>query len=231
MEIAIPKQIYQIWIGDRNPPRTWMETWKNHHPKWSYTIIDNEYLKEQSFKNQHLIAEYIKRREFAGAADLIRYEILYENGGFMPEADSICLKNTDELWTQKTAYTVFENEIVRGDFVSPILASDKQNVFVGSLISELNKLKAADLDKAWKTTGNAFVARQLKQTSNDVVIFPSHYFIPKHFTGQTYSGNGPIYAEQLFGETTGGYAQLSLWSRLMRKKGKIRSAYYRKFRK
>ena len=40
----------------------------------------------------------------------MRYEILEEIGGFIPEADSVCLRATDKLWnTTEAAYTVHEN--------------------------------------------------------------------------------------------------------------------------
>ena len=33
----------------------------------------------------------------------MRYEMLEEVGGFIPEADSICLRVTDELWDKPDA--------------------------------------------------------------------------------------------------------------------------------
>ena len=43
------------------------------------------------------------RKEYAGVSDLMRSEILEEVGGFIPEADSICLRATDELWDKPDA--------------------------------------------------------------------------------------------------------------------------------
>lgn len=229
--VAIPKNLFQIWIGDRPAPTDWMETWKQTHPDWNYTLIDNSYISQRRFHNQSLITEYIKRREFPGAADLIRYECLYEFGGFMPEADAVSLRSTNELWSKATAYTVFENEIVRPGLVSPILAANPKNSFLKILVDELNGVPPQKIDKAWRTTGNAFVAKMLSAHENNVVIFPSHYFIPEHFSGQKYSGNGPVYAEQRFGETTQGYAKLSLKSKVYRLGARIRSAYFRKFKR
>jgi hypothetical protein len=146
----------------------------------------------------------------------------------MPEADSVCLRKTDELWRFETAYTVYESEEARPGLVSPILACEKGNDFVKKLIEELRKFKPSGLDKAWKTTGNLFVAKMLGNIQNSVIVFPSHYFIPRHFTGIEYKGNGPIYANQLFGETTNKYAKLSFMKRVKRIKGRLRSAIYRK---
>lgn len=49
----------------------------------------------------------------------MRYEILEEVGGFIPEADSICLRVTDELWDKPdAAYTVHESEVAKPVLVS-----------------------------------------------------------------------------------------------------------------
>ena len=130
MKSQIPKILMHIWIGHLSAPIKWMDTYKKHHNDWKYVLIDNSYMQSRRFRNQILIDEYIKRNEYPGAADLIRYEMLYENGGFLPASDSICLCNTDELWTEKCAYTVYENEFVRGQLISPILACNPGNMFV-----------------------------------------------------------------------------------------------------
>ena len=228
--VEIPKTLFQIWIGDRAAPLEWMATWKKTHPDWEYKLIDNSAISQRRFRNQKLINEYIKRREFPGAADLIRYELLHEFGGFMPGADAISLQSTNELWSRPTAYTVYENEIARPGLVSPILASNPNNAFLQTIIDKLHEISPTKIDKAWRTTGNQFVAKMLSEYDNDVVIFPSHYFIPKHFSGQTYSGNGKIYAEQRFGETVNAYAKISLRNKAYRLIGRARSAYFRKIR-
>lgn len=225
---AIPKTLMHTWIGPRPAPEAWMKTWRDHHPDWHYRLIDNAYVARHSFKNQALIDEYLRRAEYAGAADLIRYEILLEHGGFMPGADSICLQNTDALWTKPQAYTVYENEFVRGKMVSPVLACEPGNPFVATLIDRLHLLRPEQLNKAWRTTGNYFVACMIAETTPDITVFPSHYFIPEHFTGHAYTGDGPVYCKQLFGETTGGYAKPGLKGKWQKIIGRIRSSRMRK---
>lgn len=205
MGIKIPKKIGHIWVGNEPAPEDWMDTWKNHHKDWEYTLYDNDFYMSFNFKTRHLIDRYLALGMYAGASDLMRYEILYHFGGFIPEADSICYCNTDELFIKTCAYTVYENEFLRGKLVSPIYACEPQNKFVGSLIEELLKLSPDDLGPAWKTTGNLFVAKMIEKYQPDITIFPSYYFIPVHFEGMVYSGNGKVYAKQLFGSTRGAY--------------------------
>jgi mannosyltransferase OCH1-like enzyme len=228
---AIPKQLSHVWIGPRKPPLHWMRSWLDLHPDWTYRLYDNTYLRGRRFHNQHLIDEYLRRAEYPGVADLMRYEILFETGGLMPEADSIALLPCDELFDRPIAYTVYENEFVRGKLVSPILACEPGNSFVRTLIDELHELRPADLDKAWKTTGNLFVAEMIERYQpENVHVFPSHYFIPEHFTGRKYLGTEPIYARQMFGETTKAYARPGLGTRFRMELGRLRSSVMRRRR-
>lgn len=209
----IPKKIWQIWIGPKPAPTKWMETWKKHHPDWDYQVFDNDCLDSTDFYNKHLIEKYMTMPDkdgYAGAADLIRYELLYKYGGFMPGADAICLNNTDELWVQdpEYCYTVYENEILRPSFVSPIYACNPNNTFLEIIINDLHKLSPDTLTKkkVYMTTGNAYLPLMIKQYSPKIKIFPSHYFIPQHYsTSHYYNGSDKIYAQQFWGSTKNNY--------------------------
>lgn len=205
MRIEIPLKLGHIWIGPYPPPWHWMNTWRAKHPNWEYTLYDNQFLATYNFRTRHLIDEYLKRQQYAGVADLMRYEILYEYGGLIQAADSICYHNTDELWTKACPYTIYENEFIRGSLVSPVLAAPPQNEFVGALVEELCKLGKEDLDIPWRTTGNLFVAQMIAKLKPEITIFPSHYFIPVHFEGMVYDGKDKVYAKQLFGSTQKSY--------------------------
>lgn len=39
----------------------------------------------------------------------------------------------------------------------------------------------------------------------DITVFPSHYFIPQHKKLPRYTGDGPIYADQMWGSTHNTY--------------------------
>lgn len=228
MTVMIPKELGHIWVGPRPAPLHWMASFCETHPDWNYTLYDNQYLSSRRFRTQKQIDEYMRRGEYAGVADLMRNEILFEKGGFLPGADAISRKNTDELWVRSCAYTVYENEIVRPGLVSPILAAAPRDVFLESLITELKAVPFYRLGKAWRTTGNRFVAEMIERLSPEIVIFPSYYFIPEHFTGQKYDGSGPVYADQKFGETTGGYAPAPFKQSIQMRLGRYRSSILRR---
>lgn len=226
--VRIPRELGHIWIGPAPAPVEWMDTYKKTHSEWRYTIYDNAYVSGRRFRTQSQIDEYMKRGEYAGAADLIRYEILYEKGGYLPGADSVSLRNTDELWTRPTAYAVYENESVRPGSVSPVMASVPGHRFLGDLIHSLEGIPYYKLDKPWKTTGNRLMMEMIEKLSPDIFIFPSYYFIPRHFTGRVYEGTGPVYSDQKFGSTVGAYRKPGLVSQVKMKIGKYRSSVLRR---
>lgn len=201
-----------IWVGPRTPPIKWMDTWPAFHPGWTYRVFDDSALKKKKFHNQHLIDRYYDLEKFNGVADLVRYELLYEQGGFIPPADAVCLANTDELWQEHPdiCYTVYENEVVKPGYVSPIYACNPGNKFLATIIETLHQLQPHELSgKVWTSTGNLFLANMIEQHQPQIKIFPSHYFIPKHYKAKTkrYTGPDKIYADQMWGTTRDSYDQ------------------------
>lgn len=205
----IEKKMFQIWIGPKPAPLKWMDTWKEKHPDWEYTIFTQSDLDKRRFRNQELIDHYMDKKIYAGVSDLIRYELIHEKGGFWPESDFICLNNTEELFTAPSSYcyTCYENEEIRDGYVQPIFAANPNNKFLGELIDELAKNKPSDLsDKPWKSTGNEWLSHMIPKYNPQIMIFPSHFFMPVHYSVKStkYSGNDKIYANHVWGSTGGG---------------------------
>lgn len=209
--IAIPRRLGHIWVGHRPPPTAWMDSWKHLHPDWDYTLYDNAFLFSRRWRNQPLINAFYRRGEYAGVSDLMRYEILHEQGGFLPEADSTCLRPTDELWSTPSLYSVWENEQRKPGFISPFLASTPGHPYLDYIQTRVKRRNSAEqLDGAWKSVGNKFLKKAMAaRAPENTVIFPSHYFIPTHKKYDRYTGASPVYCEQHWGSTYGLYAEPS----------------------
>lgn len=206
-----------------------MKSWIDHHPGWNYTKYDNKFLQSGTFRTRRQIDEYMKRGWYAGAADLLRFEILYTHGGYMAGADSICVNPIDELFNDAgTLYTVYENEFLRGQLVAPIVAAAPGHPFLDMILSILESTPPAELDQPWRTTGNLFIAELIEKHQPDIVIWPSHILIPEHFSGRKYQGTGKIFAHQVFGETTGAYKFGSLLTRIAETRRHIYASRARK---
>jgi len=204
----IEKKITQIWIGPYQPPLQWMNTWKDKHPDWEYKIFTDDMLKQRTFRNQKLIDRYYYTRKWCGVSDLIRYELIYEEGGFWPEADMVCLNNCEELFDSPDnfAYTCFENSKHTDpnykNFVQPIMAANPGNKLLEDIIDDLHKLYPGQLmPEPYMSTGNKYLSRYVDR--DDLRIWPSHYFIPQYYArgAEYYNGPDKVYAEHHWGST------------------------------
>ena len=200
----IPKKLKHIWIGPKPAPTKWMNTWKKKHPDWEYSVFTQSDFENRTFRNQAHIDTYMSRGIYAGVADMIRYELLHEEGGLIVPADAVCLNNTDELWNQPKdyCYSVYESERFAPKYISPIYACNPSNTFINTIIEEIRSTPKLD-SRPWVGTGNAFLAKMLEKHNPNIKIFPSHYFIPSHFRNPDIRYDGPdkVYAEQYWGST------------------------------
>jgi mannosyltransferase OCH1-like enzyme len=167
-------------------------------------------LRNRKWYNQHLIEEYYKQKAWCGVSDLIRYELLFEEGGFIAEADMICLENCDELFTSPKdhAYTCYENEKGRPDFVQPLFACNPGNLLVRDILDTLHVLQPAQLHpQPFMSTGNSFLSKFVPRYRNKLTIWPSHYFIPQFYMNgsQRYDGPEKVYADHQWGSTGMGF--------------------------
>ena len=216
----IPRRMGHIWIGPRPAPVQWMQTWRDAHPGMEYRLYDNDFLLSRRFRNQALLVHYFERREYAGVADIMRYEILFEEGGVLPEADSVCVAPIDPLMDEGRPWTCFEIDPAICDqhgmprkkgLLCPILASPKGHPVLNALIEHLAATPITpDLPTPWKVTGNFMLReffRKRPDLAKEITVFPAHYFVPEHYRGPKYAGPGPIYARQLWGTTTQTYVE------------------------
>ncbi len=212
----IPKILHHIWIGPKKMPTEWMNTWVEKHPHWKYILWDNYSLSTIKFKNQELIDLFFSVNMFDGAADLMRYELLYEYGGFMPGADSECLHPIDEL-TDNRAITVYENEKLAGHRTSPILGSEKNYPFLRFLIDYFyDSREKIKYDLCWYNppvlVGNYIIGDLIKEHNPDgLLILPSNAFIGEYLYDSVgyYDSRGfnKRYAVQYWGTGRGLYVK------------------------
>ena len=210
IDINIERKIKHIWIGPKPAPLKWMYTWRDKHPDWEYSVFTDAMLRNRKWYNQHLIEEYYKQKAWCGVSDLIRYELLFEEGGFIAEADMICLENCDELFTSPKdhAYTCYENEKGRPDFVQPLFACNPGNLLVRDILDTLHVLQPAQLHpQPFMSTGNSFLSKFVPRYRNKLTIWPSHYFIPQFSMNgsQRYDGPEKVYADHQWGSTGMGF--------------------------
>jgi hypothetical protein len=208
---GIPKSLHIIWVGPHDPPQEAIDTWANKHVNgWFFTLWRGH---KQDWINQEQIDVRAARAEWNGVADLMRYEILYEHGGFCVDADSTCVMALDagpvDFLGQKTALACFENESVRPGIVGcGFLGAPKKHPFFEACIEFASKQDAREM--AWKTVGPMLMTRMAQKMPDLIKVYPARSFNPEHYSGTKAPGEHPIYGFQHWGSTTT-YNKMRKW--------------------
>ena len=200
--MTIPKILHQLWIGPKTPPTKFMDTWKNKHESEGFEYIrwTEQEMNKRGFHSQ--LTDKIKdMNEINGKADILRWELLYEYGGFFVDADAYCIEPVTYLVEKYKAFVGYENEQVRGagwignnTEYDDVLARTHPLIATGTMAfppkHDLPRLaiewiKNNDVNvnrtgkRAWRTVGPGLLTRLYHgQKWNDITVLPSYLFLP-----------------------------------------------------
>jgi len=203
-EGMIPKIIHQIWLGDQSMrPSSLMKTWKEMNPTWEYKVWTEENMPKLQCQEQ-----FDAMDELAGKADILRYEILFNEGGFYIDADSKALEPLDDFLLDNDSFCCWENEYTRtGLMANGYLGATKDNRLMAFLIQTISKVPVSMVQSfpkgsAWQTVGPTLLTKVVQHhVYTSLRIYPSWYFIPQHYTGTDYEGKDKVYGEQYYMST------------------------------
>lgn len=198
--MKIPKIIHHIWVGNKPMPAKLMQSWKDKHPDYQYILWDNEAVRNRKWRCEKQIEQMWLAERWNGVADILRYEILYDIGGFVAPADSVCLNPIDDLLDLE-CFCCYENEKIRANLLSPHIGTYPENPFLNFIVETIQNSDDVLYDEVWKITGNALLTGAVQKYNYPIVILPSYMFIPEHYTGNDYEGEGKIYARHFWGST------------------------------
>jgi len=92
--IEIPRVIHQIWIGPREPPCLWIDTFRVEylaaHPGWGFELWSDDKVAELPMLNEKI---YTEEKMWQCKADILRLEFLWHHGGLYVDADMISVDN------------------------------------------------------------------------------------------------------------------------------------------
>jgi hypothetical protein len=212
----IPKIIHQIWIGPKPMPFLHMNGWQQMHPDFEYIRWTEAEFQERNirFECQHRIDEM---EEWAGKADIMRWELLYRYGGVFLDADSICVSPIDDVLMKCESFAGWEQEQCRkGLIATGTMGFPPRHPLVKAAVDWI-KNNCVDVrqtkNRAWQSVGPMLLTR-LYHTGQypTMTIFPSFFFLPVHYTGAEYHGHGKIYAYQEWGSTKQNYDTMNSMS-------------------
>jgi len=117
-------------------------------------------------------------------------------------------------FANKTAFATFENESIRRGLVATgTMGFVPGHPLCRDIIAWINSpesLPIISTVKAWGAVGPGLLTRFL-DTGNypNFSVYPSHCFLPIHFTGNTYLGHKKVYAYQAWGATNDSYSTMN----------------------
>jgi glycosyltransferase involved in cell wall biosynthesis len=197
---SIPKILHQLWIGPHPVPSKLLATWEEKHPDFEYILWTEAEIVRRNmiFECQTSINSMI---EINGKADIMRWEILYKYGGYFVDADSICIEPFDEYFENITAFATYENENARQGLVATgTMGFVPYHPLCRDIIDWMKTDEFFGMNtqvRAWASVGPALLTKMLDTGKyTDFCVYPSHCFLPIHFTGIVYSGHKKVYAYQ-----------------------------------
>jgi hypothetical protein len=241
--LKIPKTIHLVWLGPNPFPRKQIEnirSWIAYHPDWSVNFWTDRRRPPpckgitvrlvQEFEFDFLKEQFESSRNSAEKADILRYEVLYKEGGLFIDYNIRCLRPFHKLHSGYDLFVCLEmpHEGVDGRSVTAgnaLLGAKKHHPVVKDVITKITEhwndlgekhSGTVPFTQAQKTLTRTFIAlsdamnENLNRYGNTDIVFPACYFFPKHgmtgfyaeyFHGTTIRGKIPFQMEQYFAET------------------------------
>jgi mannosyltransferase OCH1-like enzyme len=204
-----PRTIHIVWVGDdKKRPDDLIQTWADKNPGWKVKVWGNEELHDVEWINSHHIKTYLEQKQYNGVADMMRYEILYTHGGFAVDADSECVAPLEDWLFAGSICAPWENETARPGLIAMgYMASAPGQPFFKTIIDAIKDDPTIPDGPAWIKTGPVLFTEIYKKNKESVHVWPSHYFIPEHYTGVKHEGAGPVFARQKWMTTLNTYRE------------------------
>ncbi len=187
----IPKIIHQIWIGPKVMPTKWMGSWRQKNPSMEYRL----HTSYEGFQYQDKIQRFVDEERYSVAADIMRVEILYKEGGVYIDADSLCLEPIEDARFMDGDF--FAAWDYTGWVANGVIGCTPQHPIMEDYLERIGGLEEY----------YEFGARLLTKCIGDeaVTILPTCTFYPKGWRGQVAPLDGKVYAEQYWATTRGKY--------------------------
>tara|TARA_B100001059_G_C17809273_1_gene571223 strand:- start:63 stop:1016 length:954 start_codon:yes stop_codon:yes gene_type:complete len=190
----IPKIIHQIWIGPKDVPWKWINSFKEDfmkkHPGWKYYLWTDKEVAKLNLVNR---IHYDNEKKYYGKADILRYELLYKFGGIYIDADSYWLGLDLGDLIKQTNYTGFFAAIENKKKCNKCLANGVMGSSVNNPIAKylvdniLNNQYNTQIQytvDAYKRVGPYYIDQILYKFN--ITVFPDYYFYPIYWKNKSY---------------------------------------------
>lgn len=132
----IPKIFHQTWLGDDPMPERYINfrnTWLKNHPDWKHILWTKQNMPK--LINKHI---YDQMTNYAEKADIMRYEVLYQYGGWYADGDTECFRPIDDILNGLDIALLYEPEPPRTDLIANcFMGSKPYHPFLKKVLQEL----------------------------------------------------------------------------------------------
>uniref|UniRef100_A0A6C0D5X1 Glycosyltransferase n=1 Tax=viral metagenome TaxID=1070528 RepID=A0A6C0D5X1_9ZZZZ len=202
MTKKIPHKIHQIWVGPNPIPtksKKFMKHIKELHPDFEYKLWTDKDITKENFDNY----EYIKNsKSYAQKADIMRYEILYNNGGIYLDIDFEIYKNLEPLLINELVVCT-EDMFSNFHITNAFIGCTKHNANLKRCVDGIKKINFSQMINV--ATGPVYFRKNIHMNKNVTLLEP-HILYPVHWLQhKVYSlFSKPKYDKKSFSEETYG---------------------------
>lgn len=185
---GIPKIIHQVWLGPKDPPYIFIDTWKLFCKKykWKHILWRENDIDNLKLKNRNL---YDSAKSYQQKSDIARYEILYKFGGIYLDSDMIWLKSdlskymplktADFIGVEETFACINFKYISTPFIANGFFACSKGHSIMKKCINSIPE-RINISSKAFITTGPGLLNNVI---DTPITIVPTKWIFPVDFKG------------------------------------------------
>lgn len=181
----IPKTIHYAWFGSEVPDtlKKRITEWEKVLPDWKFKLWNENNYDIHKFK---FSGEKYDKKQFGYIVDELRYDVLYQEGGFYLDMDEILEKDLTPLTKYKMVWGFMYDNCVSGGLIGSEAHEPFLKYLLDTYSGKINRDIYQDLNKV---TSNPIITRTFltkwpqmklngeKQVLSDgIVIFPKDYF-------------------------------------------------------
>jgi len=175
----IPRKLHFIWIGDAvGLPAAQVQSWKDRHPDWETHLWDNDAFLGRTWRCANRMKE-LGPLDVRAIVELMRLEILHDEGGVAVDADSFCVSSIPEELLAGEAFACWLDENAQpGVLSTSFLGAAPGHPTFALLLDQLASENAPAGQSFEMAVGNQRFTQSWRATGfAGIRICPSHYFL------------------------------------------------------
>jgi|GEM_PF-6028891 len=189
----IPKKLHFIWIGgDLGAHGNRIDSWRNRHPNWEIVLWDNARFLARTWRLSRQMKE-IGQRDVRGIVELMRIEILHDEGGIAVDIDSFCLRPIPPEMLQAEAFSCWVDEIQQpGVLSTSFMGARPKCPTLGKLLAQIGASTKPLALPIEESVGNRRLSRVWRDEKfAGLTVYPSARFLSgdRAVAGERFEGS------------------------------------------